>query len=649
MSAQASAETGPRPTDTRRLIPTWPFVWQMIRYAPGLFVLQSIAQMFYLGVRVLPGLIEKAFFDAITGAAPVGVGGYGVTGGVTGMVVPAVATLIALYVSVGLARMVATYGETWAGYTFRLVTGAKLRHNLMAARLRQPGAAAPPLPAGEALNRYGDDVAEVCDFPLWLPDVAGNLISFVIAVAIMASINWVITLFVFFPVSIAFVVGRLAWERYLAYGHAAGRAEDAVAGFLGEIFAAVQAIKVAGAEQSVTTKFAALGEQRSAAVVRLHMLENFLGAIYQLAVTAGIGVMLLLAGQAMIAGSFTVGDFALFTYYLWFTADLPGYLGAFVGDVKQQEVAIERLVELIPDEDPQALIADDTGRRPRAGVRAEPEASGRSDEAVQTTLGRAAGEVLELLEVRGLTSLFRGSGQGIHDAGFVLTGGSFTVVTGQVGAGKTTLLRALLGLLPRDGGEVMWNGREVHDLAAWFRPPHCAYTPQAPRLFSTTLRENILLGLSDGDVRVQQAVWQAVLAPDVAQLERGLDTLVGPRGVRLSGGQVQRAAAARMLVRTPYLLVCDDLSSALDVETERLLWERVTATRVDGIKPTLLVVSHRRPVLQRADQIVVLRQGHIESVGALPDLLSSSAEMRRLWLGADDTFNHSVSTEKDHA
>ena len=119
------------------------------------------------------------------------------------------------------------------------------------------------------------------------------------------------------------------------------------------------------------------------------------------------------------------------------------------------------------------------------------------------------------------------------------------------------------------------------DAAEFFRPPHSAYTPQVPRLFSTTLRENILMGVSNGDEGeatspLQAAVRQAVLEPDVATLEHGLDTVVGPRGVRLSGGQVQRSAAARMLIRDPELLVCDDLSSALDVETEQLLWERVT-------------------------------------------------------------------------
>jgi ATP-binding cassette subfamily B protein len=103
--------------------------------------------------------------------------------------------------------------------------------------------------------------------------------------------------------------------------------------------------------------------------------------------------------------------------------------------------------------------------------------------------------------------------------------------------------------------------------------------------------------------------------------------MVGPRGVKLSGGQIQRTAAARMFAHEAALYVFDDLSSALDVETENKLWERVFARQ--GI--TCLVVSHRRAAFHRADRIILLKQGRVEAEGTLDELLRTSKDMQQLW------------------
>ena len=189
------------------------------------------------------------------------------------------------------------------------------------------------------------------------------------------------------------------------------------------------------------------------------------------------------------------------------------------------------------------------------------------------------------------------------------------------------LLRALLGLLPAESGAVSWNGSVLEDPASFLVPPRAAYTPQVPRLFSDTLRDNILLGQPGGGGTLDAAIHTAVLDRDLPALEHGLDTMIGARGVRLSGGQVQRAAAARMFACDAELLVFDDLSSALDVETEALLWERLFARR----SATCLVVSHRHAALARADRIIVLKDGRVESCGTLQELLLHSEELRALW------------------
>jgi len=192
-------------------------------------------------------------------------------------------------------------------------------------------------------------------------------------------------------------------------------------------------------------------------------------------------------------------------------------------------------------------------------------------------------------------------------------------------------VRALLGLMPRDSGEVFWNGRPVEDPRAFFVPPRSAYAPQVPHLFSDTMRNNILLGMPEGEANLQESIKTAALEEDLADLEKGVDTPVGPRGTKLSGGQQQRTAVARMLVRHAELMVFDDVSSALDIETERQLWQAL-ADRKDL---TYLVITNRRGVIMGADKVLVMNGGRVIAQDTPDELIRASPELRAILEEAD--------------
>ena len=571
----------------------------LVRSHPGWYSASTLLWILFGLSPLLPGLLTQMVFDRLSNNAPAGFHLWGI---------------LALLAGVLLARLCVNFASVAVDTTFQQSSSAQIRKNLLRQIFRRPGSQALTEPVGEIINRFRDDVTEITGFLTAPAYVIGLLLFSIAAFWILARINLRLTLTVFLPlvgiISLYYVVSA----RIQKYREASRTATGALMSFLDEVFNAVQAIQVANAEKPILNQFAKLSDARRRTAIRDRLLGEATTAMMLNAISLGTGLILLLAAREMRLGMFRVGDFALFQYYLGWILSLHYWFGWLFTRYKQAVVSLQRLEQLLPETDPQTLTAKD----PKGVTSIEPVVS------VETHILKTP---LRLLEVHHLTCQYPSSGRGIVGVDLTVYPGSFTVITGRVGSGKTTLLRALIGLLPCQSGTVFWNGMEVRDLAGFFVPPQSAYVPQQPRLFSGTLQENLLLGLPEDSVDLPGSIYQAAFETDLGQMPEGLETYIGPRGIRFSGGQIQRAAIARSLVRQPELLVIDDPSSALDVATEKILWQRILNQR----KTTCIAVSHHREALEKANQILVLKEGSVLACGTLKALLTSCPEMQLLW------------------
>jgi ATP-binding cassette subfamily B protein len=471
-----------------------------------------------------------------------------------------------------------------------------LRANMLSAQMASGGlhAGQPVGSAGSAVTHFRDDTEDVANFVDGMVDVSGGVVFTVIAGFVLGAADPTAALILIIPLLGVGVATRVLDTRIKEYRAADRAATEQVTGLLGDVMAAATTVKVNDAAEPMLVRLSVLVDRRRRTAVRDRVLEEGVQAFSQGAADVGLGLVLLVSAGAIASGSFDLGTLALFTAYLGWLSFLPRMVGRVLARRKQAGVAFARMSKLVAGEE-----ATNTVRERHLPI--DPADGGSRPDVV-----RPDRVPLDRLDVVGLSVAYAGRPV-LVDVDLSVRQGEFVVITGPVGAGKSTLLRALLGLAWQAdvSGSVRWNGEEVADRSAFFVPPNAAFLSQVPQLISDSVADNVGLGPVDPE-QLATALRLSAIADDIESMPDGADTLIGPRGLRLSGGQRQRLATARALVHSPEIVVLDDLSSALDVETEVQLW-----TNLADAGMTVIAVSHRTVAFRRADQVLRLEAGRL--------------------------------------
>ncbi|MEU8001964.1 ABC transporter ATP-binding protein [Catellatospora sp. NPDC049111] len=367
-------------------------------------------------------------------------------------------------------------------------------------------------------------------------------------------------------------------------------ARAAFATFLVSSLSSARTVKLAGATRPVLDQLAGLDAARSerqrqeiAMQVWARSTPSLLAGLLPIAVWALFMAGELGAGATLVAVS-TLGSAR---WFAWTTASL-------VSQLPSARVWTRRTVAM-------------------AGVGAYSAAVPGVDLSAGTAPGPVAAprNPLHRLELSKFGAVHEDGTVGVRGVDLAVERGDLVLVVGPVGSGKSSLLRALAGIVHHDGA-LLWNGEAVGEPEVFLRPNQVGYVAQLPRVLSGTVGDNIRLG---HDVDAAQAVATAQLEHDLAAAGSGMELLIGHKGTRLSGGQLQRLALARALAPGTELLIADDVSSALDVTTELALWQ---ALRAHGV--TVVGSTSKRAALVQADRVVVLINGEAVAQGSWDEL-----------------------------
>lgn len=417
----------------------------------------------------------------------------------------------------------------------------------------------------------------------------------------MSQLNLGLTLITALPLGVIALFYVRSSRRTLHYAEQSQQAISTLNSYLTSTLEGIRLLKAYGQEARASHAFAEVVEQQYHKEVALARVASLLQISYSRFAELGMLVIFLAGGWLVIQQHISLGDLMAFNAYIFMLIWPMVDIGQFFIKGRQASVSVERVREL---EDYPTEISNLPTAQPL------PKAD---------------------LLLRFETVSYAFERPALQAVSFEARAGEIVALAGAIGSGKSLLLDMVPRMLEPQSGQVSLNGRplQAYDLNAL--RGSIGFVSQTPSLFSATIRENILFGRDLEEDTLQAALKVAQLAEDLSALQtfsEGLETLIGPRGVKLSGGQKQRIAIARALIQRPRILILDDCTSALDAETEARFWQALHDF-VPGM--LVLLVTHRVRTLQRANRIVLLQQGQVVAQGH-HGALSQHALYQQLYL-----------------
>lgn len=495
---------------------------------------------------------------------------------------------IALLGIIGILRSTAGVFLPYMRGRTNEIFNLKERNNIFNTILKQGHSFFNKFPAGDILERMDMDLGELSWFVcsgIFRP--LEGLLTICFAIYFLSRIDWRLMLIAVLPMSTAIFVFTFFAPRVYQYFKRWREIISLVHNLLQTNFTGIRLVKAYTMEEQNTKELKKLLSTRIDAAKKVYRIESLLQNIFYSIEEIGIVLVLLCGGIFTLKGSLTIGEFVAFMAYILILLHPIIDIANFFVIKKRAEVQVKRLEEIKN----YPVDVNDTGKI--------------TDFKGDSILTQELSFVYD-----------KNTPPVLNNINIKISLGKKIGIAGTVGSGKSTLLKLIMRTAEPTCGNINLNGLCIKELDLATYRQLFSYVPQEPSLFSDTIYNNITFGREAEKEILEKIVEICQLKEFIANCPKGYDELIGERGLKLSGGEKQRIAIARALLKNGSILILDDATSNLDAETEKRLIEEIS--KMDNM--TLIIVSHRLSILAVCDYVYVLHQGRVVEQGT-PDSL----------------------------